>query len=135
MPHSPLLGSLEQSLTHTHGHGIGTAPLDKQALKGRVEKGRAWVLQRGQATSGASLEPSEKRKNRKTKKKKKKSPEGVAASGLRRDGPIGRTSYRKRTKCTPKRPSQISYNTRRRRASDGVCLWTFRVSDSLTELG
>ena len=62
--------------TNTHGlHGVitleATGPLENRALKGRVEKGgRPWMLQKGQAISGASVEPS------RTRKRKRKSQKG-----------------------------------------------------------
>ena len=71
-----------------------------------------------------ATEPSRKNGKRKTKK----IPEGMTASGLRGDGPIGASLVTGRGRSAPPRDQATLVTTHHKKgASDRVCLWTFRV--------
>ena len=100
-----------------------TETFRNRALRGRWKRQKLRT-RRGQATPGARLEPPRKKE---TRKRKKKTSEGKTGPRPQRGPTESVTGYRQGTKCTPKRPSQSSYNTRPKEPPTGP-VWTFRVS-------
>ena len=107
--------------TKTKGGNLYVCPDPKKRwpLRGGWKKQKL-RSRRGQATPGARLEPSRKKKKREKKETSQRGNWPPAGTG-------DVTSYRKSTKCSPKRPSQAIYSARQKEPPTGPVL-TFCVS-------